>query len=348
MPTLAHTPALATQIRIVADDLTGACDSAVPFLATGHSVRVWLSPTATHNTAESVQAFNTASRALSPDEAAAVTTRATAALNPSPGILVFKKVDSAGRGPIAAEVLAANRTLGTDAVLFAPSFPAAGRLVRNGILCVRNAADGNSHIPLLPLFEPHAKAVTISHPSQIPQALGDGAIVLVCDASTQSDLDALAAFDQPNLLYAGSAGLARALAAIHQGTVHASPQRLPRGSALTICGTRHPVTQLQLQHLACLVPAAPILHLRAEPNQSIIRSEFARHAPDIMIVTGGDTALLVLATLGATSIILGGELAPGIPWGIVDGGVADNRIVITKSGGFGAPDTLTRILRGLA
>jgi uncharacterized protein YgbK (DUF1537 family) len=58
------------------------------------------------------------------------------------------------------------------------------------------------------------------------------------------------------------------------------------------------------------------------------------------VLTGGDTASFVLRALNASSILLAGELAPGIPWGIIQGGDAEGCIVITKSGGFGRHDTL--------
>jgi len=38
-----------------------------------------------------------------------------------------------------------------------------------------------------------------------------------------------------------------------------------------------------------------------------------------------------------------GEVLPGIPWGMLRGGRFDGVLVVTKSGGFGAPDALIRI-----
>ena len=64
-----------------------------------------------------------------------------------------------------------------------------------------------------------------------------------------------------------------------------------------------------------------------------------------MVLTGGDTAAFVLARLNASAIRLSGEIAPGIPWGYIEGGDADGRIVITKSGGFGQQDTLMQAIQ---
>jgi len=362
MPLLAEclTPALTapiapppstTAVRILADDLTGACDSAAPFLESGHSVRVWLGAVATEAALESVQAFNTASRAHSPQDAASAVARAAETLELTAKPFVFKKVDSAGRGPIAAELNALHQALGTRAILFAPSFPAARRIVRNGILRLQNCPDCDSEVALASMF-PGQSCALISHASQISATIANGATVLLCDAVSDRELDVLAAVAaaEPDLLYAGSAGLARALAALRSaGHRTESPTPPKARTNLTICGTRHPVTQLQLQHLACVAPHSPRLHIRAHAADApAIHACFERHDPAALILTGGDTALLALATLGANSILLRGELAPGIPWGVIQGGPAHNRVVITKSGGFGEPETLTRIVRSLA
>ena len=107
-------------VRILADDLTGACDSAAAFAAVGYGVRVWLGPTATIESDAPVQAFNTASRGLAVQAAAEAVARTAGAMSVRGRTLWFKKVDSAGRGAIAAELLAAHKAFGTRAILFAP------------------------------------------------------------------------------------------------------------------------------------------------------------------------------------------------------------------------------------
>jgi hypothetical protein len=59
-----------------------------------------------------------------------------------------------------------------------------------------------------------------------------------------------------------------------------------------------------------------------------------------IILTGGDTAALVLRALETTAVGLRDEIAPGIPWGIIEGGLADGLPLATKSGGFGGPSSL--------
>jgi uncharacterized protein YgbK (DUF1537 family) len=59
-----------------------------------------------------------------------------------------------------------------------------------------------------------------------------------------------------------------------------------------------------------------------------------------LVLTGGDVAAGVLSALGATSLRLGGEIRPTMPWGMLE--LADGRAlpVATKAGSFGERDAL--------
>ncbi len=340
------------RIVVLADDLTGACDAAASFLSSGRTVRVWFGAAVAFSAPESVQAFNTNSRSLSPNRAARVVSQATEALGSDPNKLFFKKVDSAARGPLAAELLAAHRTLATRAILLAPAFPAAGRTVQNGVLRVHDPVGAASEIPLADLFPPYSRAeiAVISAPSDLASALDRGQTIFICDSATQADLEAIAVAAQqlPSLLYAGSAGLAHALASLIQMKLPVAfiP---PASRTLFIAGSPHPATKAQLDSL------------RREPSDGVhvleihstfraaarVRSEFRSFAPQALVLTGGDTALLAVQALEAHSFLLQGEIAPGIPWGLVQGGVAHGCLVVTKSGGFGAPTAFNDILAAL-
>ena len=357
---LHHTATRATslpqQIFLLADDLTGASDSAAAFLRMDRAVRVWLGAAATFHAKEPVQAFNTNSRSLSPAKASRIVARSVAALASNSQALFFKKIDSAARGPFAAEILAAHRAFGSRAVLLAPAFPAAGRTVLNGILEIQDATGQLTQIDIASLFPPRRRSLIalVSRPEDLAAALDNGKLVLLCDASTQSDLESLvrAAEKFPSLLFAGSAGLAQALASRDAQHI----RRVPPPSAsrtLLLAGSDHPVTKLQLETLKRADArvdsrALQVLRLDFSPrDRARILDSFRTFTPQALILTGGDTASLVARTLGAHSFILHGELAPGIPWGIVQGGVAEGCIVITKSGGFGAPTIFNEILTAL-
>jgi uncharacterized protein YgbK (DUF1537 family) len=86
------------------------------------------------------------------------------------------------------------------------------------------------------------------------------------------------------------------------------------------------------------------IHRLVDPSATpeFIMAAFSAEKPAALILTGGETASFVLRALGATGINLAGEIAPGIPWGMVEGGIADGCTVVTKSGGFGQRDALVR------
>jgi uncharacterized protein YgbK (DUF1537 family) len=351
------------QILILADDLTGACDSAAAFLRHGHTARVWLTENPNPEALETVWVRHTASRDLSPAAAAHAVTHAAHTLPATP--IIFKKVDSAGRGNIAAELFAAQKAFATDIILLAPSFPAAGRIVRCGILQITDIASQNTNVCLAALFPEHqhhriGKAAT---PAQLAPLVAAGKDILLCDATTDADLQAItsAASKLPTrILWAGSAGLAKALAEQHPSDQPTHPQPRPTQTAgtLVVAGTTHNVTQLQLQHLLTAPHITPI-NLTSDPidgdahnvlqiacaegDAARIRTLWQRISPKpgALILTGGDTAAIVLHALHAEAILLHGELSPGIPWGTLQSGLADNCTVITKSGGFGTETSLT-------
>ncbi len=337
------------RIVLLADDLTGACDAAAAFLRSGRTVRVWFGCVVQFSAPESVQAFNTNSRSLPPRRAARIVSLAAEALGSDSNSLFFKKIDSAARGPLAAEVLAAHHALSTRAVLLAPAFPAAGRTVRNGILHVQDPVGDPSEIPLVDLFPPSVRSdiVNVSKPSDLATTIDPGKTIFICDSTTQADLEALAraAKEMPGLLYAGSAGLAHALAGLHEMKL---PVALvpPASRTLLIAGSPHPVTKAQLQNLdRDRFDGLQVLQVRFTFRAAArIRSAFDSIAPQALILTGGDTALLAVQALEAHSLLLQGEIAPGIPWGLVQGGLAHGCLVVTKSGGFGAPSAFNDIL----
>ena len=66
-----------------------------------------------------------------------------------------------------------------------------------------------------------------------------------------------------------------------------------------------------------------------------------------LVLTGGEVAAAVCAALGAETLRLGGELLPGIPWSVVEGGVATGALIATKAGSFGDERALLTALERL-
>ncbi len=359
-------PEVATNVIILADDLTGACDSAAAFLNTGRRIRILLdAPCAgayavrreIGGHAPSVWAFTAETRNREERHASESVAEFIASLAPLlPESVFFKKVDSAARGHVAAETITALQCTGAALALVAPAFPQAGRTVQLGILRVRDSSGRNATIPLRELF-PTSHGLRVdtlpvgTEPGleqEIGAAIANGIRILLCDAETQADLDRLASAAYRSrypVLWTGSAGLARALASVLPALPATSVLQVPHrdGRTLLFVGTLHPVTSRQLAHLdqysGPLRRAVHSVSLGAASGQEI-RAAFSVAPVAALILTGGDTAAFVLRALDASSLVLAGEIAPGIPWGWIEGGAADGCMVVTKSGGFGEPGAL--------
>jgi uncharacterized protein YgbK (DUF1537 family) len=354
-------------IVIVADDLTGACDSAVAFVASGRPVRVMLNQPRMDSPIEffegdgSVLSCTTETRNLSETQATSRVAEAMAALaNAQPNAVFFKKVDSAARGHFGAEIMAAVQATGVNLALVAPAFPQAERTVHSGILSVQDCSGQDSRIALRDHFAGlDSQLIEILHTGSetalrlgIRRAIANGIKILLCDSDTQEDLERLAVAGselRQSLLWVGSAGMARALASTQAVPARKSTPQSPilRGRTLLFTGSPHPVTRLQLSRVEkrALGPDQAVFQVEFSPtSQREIRDAFTAIPVAALILTGGDTAAFVLKALDASSICLAGELALGVPWGFISGGMADGCRVITKSGGFGDRDTLVHAL----
>ena len=84
----------------------------------------------------------------------------------------------------------------------------------------------------------------------------------------------------------------------------------------------------------------------ADALASIVAGLSSEDLFDALVLTGGDTAVRVARSLGATGILLEGEVEAGVPVGTLVGPRPYR--VVTKAGGFGSPDTLRDAFRALA
>lgn len=227
-------------ITIIADDLTGANDTAVPFARQGFR-------TATALRAEAAQvldahgyeviAYATQSRALPPERAHEAVQQAVYRLAARHDTIIYKKIDSALRGPIAAELTALLKASPrVEKILIAPAFPATGRTTLFGEQRIDGLpvhltpmADDPvtpvriSHIPTLIKMESEYGVHSLSRPTiaggidsvrtELARLPVDVRLV-VADAVDDSDLDVLAqlVLEDHRIAPCGSAGLAAAMA----------------------------------------------------------------------------------------------------------------------------------------
>lgn len=343
-------------IGLIADDLTGALDTAAAFTAIG-PMRVFLSPYRVDDgwcgsfavTTENRDCADPVALAAAAAQAAACLRRVAAA-----GGIAFVKIDSVLRGSPAVEVAAAAAALRPRRVVIAPAFPAQGRITRDGRQWRRDG-DGFTLLdpPLAAMAPPDMGEPMLWSAGAAPLA-GYPPGAHVCDAETDADLAAVARAVGGAALFVGSAGLAAALA----GGAPPTPPP-PHGPAMVMFGTRHPATQAQLAYFerGRLASGHTVLDLSAALGAEIDPCAAARaikarlatllptYAPPTHLVAGGGATLAaILDAVAARALDVFGQAMPGIPCSHIVGGEWDGVRVTSKSGGFGAPDLLEALL----
>jgi uncharacterized protein YgbK (DUF1537 family) len=273
--------------------------------------------------------------------------------------LLYKKIDSTLKGHVVAELSAVRRRLGDRPVIFAPAFPAQGRLTRDARLVLHGAAASGDLRALLsraglPATHFDLPAVRGDLAQAFRDAIAITAQGLVCDASSDADLDRIARAGlalRPRPLFVGSAGLARALA---RTLPRQKPRRraaVPQRPVVAVVGSASPVSVRQAKRLA-------------RENSSILvqlawtRAPAARDIPRIRrlgrivafaapgahyVLTGGETARAVLGARGIRDFRLLDEVEPGVPFGLA----RDGTLICTKAGAFGKPDALVKAVARL-
>ena len=328
---------------LVADDLTGAADSGVVFAKAGLRTVWFRSPEEYERGRAELSAFSTATRDAPPAEARLRTRRIYRALEARGLKLIFKKVDSCMRGAVREEIEEALDCWGFATATLCPSLPREGRVVADRLLTI-----GECEQVRLPASE------RIRTP----------------DAASDKDLEHMAArlmSDDSASLPAGSSGLAvhwaAALAQLHARRPSDVPLPPTVEPVLCVIGSCHRASLDQIRFAAenglAVVEEGPrpsprdrnqIVHLdmtRQDEHSLQPLCDQVAQTPATLFVSGGATARMLLNGLAANGFEIRGEVIPGAPWGTILGGAADGRLLVTKSGGFGGPDALARILHKL-
>ena len=213
---------------IVADDLTGAADSAARCFHAGLTADIYLAPTA-EALLGGAAAFSTDSRYLSPEAAGQQVSAVISALSISPPVTWYKKIDSTLRGNIGAELDVMLKLLtppgAQSCAVICPAFPAQGRGLVDGYLAHAATPARTLHLPTILADQTARPLVAIALAdvrvgvtqiaAQLTQAQQAGIELFVVDAMEEADLDLLLAATRlalPHALLCGSAGLIEPLA----------------------------------------------------------------------------------------------------------------------------------------
>jgi len=325
---------------VVADDLTGSCDTGVHFAAAGFETIVCLGPESIATCPADVVVINTRTRSQ-PSLEGIRRVRDAVARAPECSVL-YKKIDSTIHGHVVAEVVAALESSTRRSAVIAPAYPRLGRTVQDGILHVF----GSPRVRLRDLF---SRSLTVcsdlesvsreEHLGYIPDMFSDEDVARICDEVM---------LHRSALLFVGSGGLAREIAPrlAREFDAPSRPHRQPevrQGPLAVFVGSHNPVTIQQVERLLASGLPVEAIDVRIDAGYGPAEKWIAQvRASRAILFCGGESAQLVCGALGARTMTLQDEIAPGVPWAIVNGGIADGIPVATKAGGFGTEDTLVK------
>lgn len=298
-------------IGIVADDLTGANDTALQFHLKGCNTQILLDysiiPASTANT--QVWAVNTQTRHLPVQDAVEIVKKAAKSIIENLHVdYLYKKIDSTLRGNIAQEALATLEVMEGDAAVVVPAFPAEGRTTVGGYHLVKGmplertdvARDPHSpiyqsHIPTLlqqqvenPEIIAHIPLMTVMKGAgpllmELKKLVDEGKKLIVIDAVTTTDMEQIALAIEKctnKLLPCGAAGLAQVLAKSRlTDTKHQHISKvIPPLPVLVVSGSKSELSKVQLKKLAEFDEFEAVIinisreQLNAKPDENLVNS----------------------------------------------------------------------------
>ena len=251
---------------ILADDLSGACDTGLEFFRHGLPTAICLEPPVP---ASAALVLDSESRHL---DAAAARRRVraffSADFSPASSTLYYKKVDSTLRGNIGVELDELRGRLRLP-VVFTPAFPHMGRTVAGGQLLVEGVPvpatffgqDPQAPVRSAFLADALGGADAVLRRQDLRnrprlRALFANAARVCCDAATDADLReivraCIAVRAPEEILWAGSAGLASALldVLLPQNILPCSEPRVARLPLFFMVGSANPVSRAQAERV---------------------------------------------------------------------------------------------------
>ncbi len=271
-------------IGIVADDLTGANDTALQFFIKGAATDIILDYTIfpKNNSLIDTWAVSTESRNKSPEIAQKRTHDACVFLKNNLGIEYFyKKIDSTLRGNVAVEILSALEATQKDCAIVVPAFIQEGRITIGGYQLVkgipieRTEAARDPHVPVFEsniinilkkqLPEEDKNAVNLidfsivskgaaSIISKLNEFIKTGSRIIVLDAVSVVDIEQIVLAMKKcsyDILPCGSAGLAQVLADnwIEIDKNQDISKTVPKLPKLILSGSATQLSNLQLKKL---------------------------------------------------------------------------------------------------
>lgn len=398
------------KLLVLADDLTGALDTGIQFVAGHANTRIILSgryPLTEVDRSVQVLVIDTESRHLPPAKAAEIVRDIVCQAVDLEVPYIYKKTDSALRGNAGAELSALLEASGANQLQFIPAFPRTGRTTVNGVQLIDGVPVAQSvfgrdpfnpvrHSAIGDILTEQADVAVHSVRAESPVSSEKG--IVVYDARTDDEIGARARqLKESGRLHilAGCAGFAAVLPELMElgGADVIEPEY---GSSFFVaCGSVNPITVAQLAeaehhgfthiHITpaqalgsgyfrsdegrvlldswagilngganCILDTNPApgaetayayaqrggisleeLRVRIADTMGLVVQELLRrNVHSTMLITGGDTLMAFMRTVGVSEISPVCELAPGSVLSMVQIG-REAYPIISKSGGFG-------------
>lgn len=342
-----------TRVVIIADDLTGALDTASPFASRGaRTICVTSADAVTENALPDceVLAVSTNTRHLQADEASAVVHTVAEAVKRWQPDIVLKKVDSRLKGNVGNETAVIAKVFGIKTMPVVPAAPDIGRYVKGGTIIGHGVA---YPIAVAERFAGYGFAVDIPEVTSLASIrnvvqgyLKDRQSVFVCSRGfavtlaeqffpTPPSISCM--LEDPVLVVIGS-----------RDEVTARQRELLCASGKFTClecidGRVPAMTKVTQQLLLfCSGDIQQNPAVVAEIFSDGVRKAAQTMKPKTLLCSGGDTAKAVLSSFGRSFLEVLGEVAPGLPVSCVNID-SDEVKFVSKSGGFGEPLALLEL-----
>ena len=206
-------------VGIIADDLTGANDTALQFHIQGAKTKILLDTEYEPNSKDIAEVWAISSESRNCDEENAVKRVESVVKTFSERFnfeYYYKKIDSTLRGHIAIETLTMLKILGYDAAIVMPAFPQEGRITVGGYHLMKGIPIGRTEIamdPHSPILESHVPSLLASQLDEkqreligtldlktvmngagpilmkLNQLIKDGKKLIIADAASITDLE---------------------------------------------------------------------------------------------------------------------------------------------------------------
>lgn len=366
----------AHEIGILADDLTGACDVASCFADVfGQAVVMVSCEGEKADFSGNFRVINTQSRLMKASECRRLVKSVGLLLENKP--VIFKKIDTALRGSLGAELEGLIEAVGHRRVIVAPALPKIGRTTINGIQYIGGVPVGETD---------HSRDIASptrsSDISEIIKETGDAKFI-VEDAQSDDDLEEIVDkyLSGGETVFVGSLGLAEALAKRTERAMAPKPTIRKSKRPIIITASQYERTRTQIGEAVSKYDAkvitveiegdrSSVQAIREKPIETntplIVRMSsvpsrlrpselafrFALKAGDIVEemdadgigVIGGETAFHLFRQLAATELLVSERISDVIACGMIVDGKMKGAPFATKGGSVGADDSIVKMI----